>query len=418
MNIEEVVKEISAEAKRKGVYDNPEALMAFSIGYHTASARKKRRLEEDSAPAPLPLKQEGTLVPSEVEKAVHLHKNKSERIVAKLNEVEEGREPYLPEIRGCVFTGHTKTDMDSVASAIACAYLYGGLAARSSEVNAETKFCLKKWGFDMPKAFEDMVEDASKRGVVMVDHNQTNQSPKCMDFKTVRGLIDHHALQGKTIQTGGAIFTDIRPWGSCCSIVASHYLTQNVAIPRKIAGILLSGILSDTLNLQSPTTTDYDRKILSVLAHIADVNGREDINKLANEQFNAKSNALLEMTSFEIYHGDAKRFSFRNDTFSGAVYWGTCEFKGKMYMDKMLKRVDEFQYEMRAFKKEKCLSFAFLSLVDIENLRTVLIIADEASRLLANQAFTGKKKWKYDDAHVYEYVNLLSFLFLFLDRTQ
>ena len=172
------------------------------------------------------------------------------------------------------------------------------------------------------------------------------------------------------------------------------------------------------MNLQSPTTTDYDRKILSVLAHIAEVNGREDINKLANEQFNAKSNALLEMTCFEIYHGDAKRFSFRNDTFSGAVYWGTCEFKGKMYMDEMLKRAEKFQYEMRAFKKEKALSFAFLSLVDIENLRTVLIIADEASRLLANQAFTGKKKWKYDDAHVYEYVNLLSFLFLFLDRTQ
>ena len=82
--------------------------MAFSIGYHTASARKKRRLEEDSVPAPLPLKQQGTLVPSEVEKAVHLHKNKSERIVAKLNEEEEGREPYSPEIRGCVFTGHTK----------------------------------------------------------------------------------------------------------------------------------------------------------------------------------------------------------------------------------------------------------------------------------------------------------------------
>ena len=110
------------------------------------------------------------------------------------------------------------------------------------------------------------------------------------------------------------------------------------------------------------------------------------------------------MTCFEIYHGDAKRFSFRNDTFSGSVYWGTCEFKGKTYMDEMLKKVDMFQYEMRAFKKEKCLSFAFLSLVDIENLRTVLIIADEASRLLANQAFTKKQKWKYDEDNVFEYV--------------
>jgi len=260
MDLENIVKEISTEAKKKGVYDDPEALMAFAIGYHTAAARKKRRLEEDMLPPPLTLKQQGTLVPSEVEKAVHLHKRKSERIIAKLNEDEDHREPYVPEIKGCVFTGHTNTDMDSIGSAIGCAHLYGGLAARSSDVNAETKFCLKKWGFDLPKRFEDMVEDASKRGVVLVDHNQANQSPKVLNFKKIRGVIDHHALQGKTIQTGGAIFTDIRPWGSCCSIVASHYLTQNVAIPRKVAGILLSGILSDTLNLQSPTTTDNDRK--------------------------------------------------------------------------------------------------------------------------------------------------------------
>jgi len=72
-------------------------------------------------------------------------------------------------------------------------------------------------------------------------------------------------------------------------------------------------------------------------------------------------------------------------------------------MDALLKKVEDFQYEMRAFKKEKCLSFMFLSLVDIENMRTVLILADEASRLLANEAFTGKKKWRYDEKSVFIY---------------
>ena len=135
----------------------------------------------------------------------------------------------------------------------------------------------------------------------MVDHNQTNQSPKCMDFKTTRS--DRSSLcKEKRYKLGCHIYRHTS-LGILLFHVASHYLTQNAAIPRKIAGILLSGILSDTLNLQSPTTTDYDRKIL--VAHIAEVNGREDINKLANEQFNAKSNALLEMTCFEIYHGDA-----------------------------------------------------------------------------------------------------------------
>lgn len=407
MNLDSIVKEISIEAKKKGVYDNPEALMAFAIGYHSASSRKKRRLDSAAIPPPLTLRENGTLVPSEAEKAIHLNKQTSEAMVATLynddDDDDDELATYEPEIKGCVFTGHTNTDMDSIASAIGAAHLYSGVAARSSDVNAETKFCLKRWGMELPKAFEDVVDDASKRGVVMVDHNQTNQSPACLNQKTVRGVIDHHALQSNTVQTGGAIFTDIRPWGSCCSIITSHYLSQKVKIPRKIAGMLLSGILSDTLNLQSPTTTNHDRKMLSVLAHIADVNGRDAINRLANEQFNAKSDALLEMTCFEIYHGDAKRFSFRNKKFSGTVYWGTCEFKGDKYMNALLKKIDEFQYEMRAFKKEKCLSFMFLSLVDIENLRTVLVVADEASRILANEAFTGKKMWRYDEKNSYLY---------------
>lgn len=72
-------------------------------------------------------------------------------------------------------------------------------------------------------------------------------------------------------------------------------------------------------------------------------------------------------------------------------------------MRKLLARKSDFQYEMRAFKKEKGIQFAFLSLVDIASKRSVVIVADEASRLLANQAFTGKQTWHYnEDAFTYD----------------
>ena len=73
------------------------------------------------------------------------------------------------------------------------------------------------------------------------------------------------------------MYIDIRPWGSACTIVAHTYLRIRKPIPPKVAGILLSGILSDTLNLRSPTTTDHDRLVVAVLAEIS---GCKDIDEL------------------------------------------------------------------------------------------------------------------------------------------
>jgi nanoRNase/pAp phosphatase (c-di-AMP/oligoRNAs hydrolase) len=70
------------------------------------------------------------------------------------------------------------------------------------------------------------------------------------------GIIDHHALQSKIVTTATPIFVDIRPWGSACSIIASLFIDHKRKISKSTAGLLLSGILSDTLNLQSPTTTE------------------------------------------------------------------------------------------------------------------------------------------------------------------
>lgn len=73
------------------------------------------------------------------------------------------------------------------------------------------------------------------------------------------------------LQTGTPIFLDIRPWGSCCSIIAHNYVRRGKMMSQGVARILLCGILSDTINLMSPTTTDADRIALVMLTAVARV---------------------------------------------------------------------------------------------------------------------------------------------------
>ncbi len=118
----------------------------------------------------------------------------------------------------------------------------------------------------------------------LVDHNQLSQCPPGLDPKRVRGIIDHHAIQSGIVTTEMPIHVDIRPWGSTCTIITQLFIDQNKSINKQTAGLLLCGILSDTLNLQSPTTTEADKLMVSILARVADVS---DVNALAQRLFKA-----------------------------------------------------------------------------------------------------------------------------------
>ncbi len=82
-------------------------------------------------------------------------------------------------------------------------------------------------------------------------------------------MIDHHALQNATIVTDMPIYIDIRPWGSMSTIIAHTFLTLRRRPKTSTAGMLLCAILSDTLNLQSPTTTEWDRLMVAVLVQVS-----------------------------------------------------------------------------------------------------------------------------------------------------
>jgi manganese-dependent inorganic pyrophosphatase len=118
------------------------------------------------------------------------------------------------------------------------------------------------------------------------------------------------------------IYIDIRPWGSMSTIIAHNFFTLNKRPKKSTAGMLLSAILSDTLNLQGPTTTEWDRLIVAALVELA---GVEDVQLLASKQFKAKSSELAGLTAEMLINGDQKVFSFKTEKFEGSVGFAVIE---------------------------------------------------------------------------------------------
>ena len=208
-----------------------------------------------------------------------------------------------PTLKDAIFCGHLVTDLDSIAGAIGAAELYGGYPARASEINSETRFAIDMWGVDVPMPIEQALTVYEDSGVCLVDHQQTSQLNKAISVERIVGVIDHHALQNSTIVTDMPIYIDIRPWGSMSTIITHSFLVNKRRPTRKTAGMLLCAILSDTLNLQGPTTTEWDRLMVAVLVEIV---GVDDVQFLASQQFKAKSAELAGLSAAELVNGDQK----------------------------------------------------------------------------------------------------------------
>jgi len=326
---------------------------------------------------------------TEVEEQVIAKEHQAEEIIHALpkdsNTTVPSVELFLPEIlKDSIFVGHLVTDLDSVAGAIGAAELYGGTPALASEINSETAFALEKWNVTKPKPIEDILKETPKLDICLVDHQQTSQMNPSIDSDQVVGVIDHHALQSKTIVTDKPIYIDIRPWGSMSTIIAHTFLTHKRRPPVAVAGMLLCAILSDTLNLLGPTTTDWDRLMVAVLADIA---GVDDIQLLASQQFKAKSKDLAHLSAVGLVNGDQKSFSYNTEGFKGDIGFAVVETTDD---DVIMDRIDEILPELVACKKEKKLQAIFLAIVNIVKLQSCLLLCGPTETSLANAAFGGE----------------------------
>ena len=165
--------------------------------------------------------------------------------------------------------------------------------------------------------------------------------------------------------------------------VAHTFLTHSRRPSNQIAGMLLCAILSDTLNLLGPTTTDWDRLMVAVLADIAEVS---DIQLLASQQFKAKSKELAGLSAVALVNGDQKGFSFDDKGFSGDIGFAVVETTDD---EAILSRLEELLPEMVACKKEKNLSMLFLAVVNIVQLKSCLLLCGPSETALAKDAFGG-----------------------------
>ena len=176
--------------------------------------------------------------------------------------------------------GHQKTDTDAIGSSYGFSYLsnHRPNGALNTEVvalgtpNEETQFVLDYFGVQAPR----VVKSAKEEGVdtvILTDHNEFQQSISDIEDLTIYGVVDHHRVAN--FNTAAPLFMTVEPVGSASSIVYRKFLEANVEVPKEVAGLLLSGLISDTLLLKSPTTHVTDHKVAKELAEIAGVNLEE-----------------------------------------------------------------------------------------------------------------------------------------------
>lgn len=291
---------------------------------------------------------------------------------------------FLPQMKNALFCGHLMADLDSIAGAIAAAHLYGGTPARASDLNSETKWALEKWKCDSPDMIDALLQETPTQDVCLVDFQQQSQLHPSIQMRNIIGIIDHHALQNNTIITERPIIVDIRPWGSMSSILAHTYAVHEIHLPMNIAGLLLSAILSDTLNLRSPTTTKWDERMVSMLVQYMNI---DDVNVLAAAQFRAKSHELNSMTSYQLVNGDMKQFKFGDRVDKSVVYtigYGVIETTDAA---SSMARLDDLIGEMQQVRTEKDLTAMLLAVVDIVNMTSSLLLCGEVEESLAIAAY-------------------------------
>lgn len=168
--------------------------------------------------------------------------------------------------------GHKNPDTDTICSAIAYAELKKALgwqveAVRLGEVNGETQYALDKFAVNAPRLIEKAGGEA--KNVILVDHNERQQSVADIDQVKVIEVIDHHRIAN--FETAGPLYYRAEPVGCTATILNKLYKENGVAVSKEIAGLMLSAIISDSLLFKSPTCTDEDIAAARELAAIAGI---------------------------------------------------------------------------------------------------------------------------------------------------
>lgn len=267
--------------------------------------------------------------------------------------------------------GHKSPDTDSVTSAIVMENLEKKLGNDNVEacvlgkLNKETKFVFDYLKLEEPK-YIDKIENEQK--VILVDHNEFKQSVEGIESAKILKVVDHHTMDFKVSYQ---VYYHAEPVGCTATVLYKMYKVNNVEIDKKIATLMLSAIISDTLLFKSPTCTKED------------INAAEQLNKIAElnmEEYGLHmlkaGTDLSDVSADELVSLDAKEFVLGDNKKTVVAQVNTASIPD------MLERKEEIEMAMKKIIELKDLDLFFFAITDIINSNSQVIALGKEANLV------------------------------------
>lgn len=274
--------------------------------------------------------------------------------------------------------GHKNPDTDTIMSAIAMANIERKMtganvkAYRLGNINKETKYALEYFGQEEPELLEKVEEGQQ---VILVDHNEFGQSVDGIENAKIVRVVDHHKIGD--FKTSEPLYYTAMPVGCTSTILYGMYAMEGVEIEPKIAGLMLSAIISDTLLFKSPTCTPMDVEAANKLAKIANV----DINTYGLDMLKAGTD-LSDFTPEELINIDSKPFTTNNVKYQVAQV-------NTASIEDVLKDKEAIENAMNAFMMENSEDLFVLLITDIlENNSQIIALGNRTD--IVEKAFNVK----------------------------
>lgn len=263
--------------------------------------------------------------------------------------------------------GHKNPDTDTICSALAYADLKKQLGvnaepARLGIVSKETQFALDHFGVEAPQLIEKVGEDVND--VILVDHNEFQQSVDNIKDVRIAEVIDHHRISN--FETKEPLYFRAEPVGCTATILNKMYKENDVKVSKNIAGLLVSAIISDSLLLKSPTCTKEDVDAAYELAELAGIS----LESYGMEMLQAGAD-LSDKTMNELITMDAKVFAM------GGVKVEIAQVN-TVDTSKIYENQAEIEEEITKVIKEKDLGLFLFAATDIVNNDSEVLVLGNA----------------------------------------
>ena len=213
------------------------------------------------------------------------------------------------------------------------------------------------------------LDNVNRKKVILVDHNESGQSVMGLHQAEIVEIVDHHKIGDLT--TNNPINFRNMAVGSTNTIIYQLFKERDIAIPKDIAGLMLSGILSDTLILKSPTTTDYDKEAVKKLSEIAEV----DYEKYGIDMFKAGT-SLKGKTKEEVINTDIKSFNIDEEYRYAVSQIFTLD------IDSIMKDIDSYIDLIEDMKSKGGYRFIVVAITDILKNGSYFIFTKSAKEIL------------------------------------